>query len=196
MKVLYVNACVRPDSRTAVLAKYALQKIGGEVDEVLLNDISDISPLKRDVLDYRGSLLCQGEWDNPMFSRARQFAAADFIVIAAPYWDLSFPALLKIYFESINVLGITFSYGSDDIPRSLCKAKNLLYITTAGGQIVSDEYGFGYVKELCRVFYGINDVRYVKAEGLDLRGADIEGIMKQARSRIDSMFSVRRFEKK
>ena len=196
MKVLYVNACVRSDSRTDTLARYALKKIGGEIDEVVLNDIDDIAPLKRDILNRRGTLLCQEEWDNPMFCRARQFAEADFIVIAAPYWDLSFPALLKIYFESINVLGITFSYSSDDVPHSLCKAKSLLYITTAGGKNVPDKYGFGYVKELCRVFYGIGNVMHIKAEGLGLRSADIEGIMKRARSRIDRMFSTRRLKKK
>ena len=35
------------------------------------------------------------------------------IVIAAPYWDLSFPAVLKTYLEQINVLGVTFDYSDD-----------------------------------------------------------------------------------
>ena len=60
-----------------------------------------------------------------MFELARQFAAADQIVIAAPYWDLSFPAALKQYFEQINVLGITFAYTPEGVPKGLCRARKL-----------------------------------------------------------------------
>ena len=102
------------------------------------------------------------------------------IVIAAPYWDLSFPAVLKAYFEQINVLGLTFEYTADGRPRGLCKARKLIYVTTAGGPILSDEYGFGYVKALAQNFYGIPDVRQIRAEGLDIIGADAERILREA----------------
>ena len=58
-----------------------------------------------------------------MFSLAKEFAIADTIVIAAPYYDLSFPAMLKQYFEQINVLGVTFTYSDSGIPEGLCKAR-------------------------------------------------------------------------
>ena len=35
-----------------------------------------------------------------MFDLAGQFAGADTIVIAAPFWDLSFPAALKQYMQA------------------------------------------------------------------------------------------------
>ena len=111
---------------------------------------------------------------------ACQFAEADIIVVAAPYWDLSFPAILKAYFEQINVLGLTFEYTEDGFPRGLCKAKKLIYVTTAGGPIISDEFGYGYVKALAQNFYGISNVCQVKAEGLDVIGADEEGILNKA----------------
>ena len=41
-----------------------------------------------------------------MFDLASQFQQADEIVIAAPYWDLSFPAILKLYLENIYVTGV------------------------------------------------------------------------------------------
>ena len=115
-----------------------------------------------------------------MFSLGRDFASADTIVIAAPYYDLSFPAMLKQYFEQINVLGLTFTYSEAGVPTGLCKAKKLYYITTAGGPILSDDYGFGYVKALANIFYGIRDVYQIKAEGLDIVGADVEAIHKAA----------------
>ena len=48
-------------------------------------------------LPHREELLDRGELDGEIFRYSHQFAAADRIVIAAPYWDLSFPAQLKIY---------------------------------------------------------------------------------------------------
>ena len=106
-------------------------------------------------------------------------------MISAPYWDLSFPAILKTYFENINVNGITFSYSEQGYPISLCKAKKLIYITTAGGPIISDEFGFGYIKSLAENFYGIKDVIYIKAEGLDIYGANVPKILENVKQEID-----------
>ena len=85
--------------------------------------------------------------------------------------------MLKQYFEQINVLGLTFTYSEAGIPKGLCRAKNLYYITTAGGPILSDDFGFGYVKALANTFYGIKDVYQIKAEGLDVIGADVDSIL-------------------
>ena len=112
-----------------------------------------------------------------MFNLARQFSEADKIVIAAPFWDLSFPASLKQYFEQINVTGITFYYTDEGIPKGLCSATDLYYVTTAGGNYFPEEYGFGYVKSLAQGFYGIQNVRLIRALGLDIAGADTERIV-------------------
>ena len=61
-----------------------------------------------------------------MFYYARQFAEADQIVIAAPFWDLSFPAILKAYMEQITVSGITFEY-INGRPCGRCKKKTDLH---------------------------------------------------------------------
>ena len=107
--ILFINACVRADSRTKKIADAYLSKAGEEVTEVKLESIE--FPLTDEgYLRKRDSLIASGELSDPMFSPARQFAKADRIVIAAPYWDLSFPAVLKQYFEHINVPGITFEY--------------------------------------------------------------------------------------
>lgn len=52
-----------------------------------------------------------------MFKYAHEFANADLIVIAAPFWDLSIPALLKVYIENIAVDGITFEYSLEKEDR-------------------------------------------------------------------------------
>ncbi|MBQ7201644.1 MAG: NAD(P)H-dependent oxidoreductase, partial [Eubacterium sp.] len=96
-----------------------------------------------------------------------------------PYWDLSFPAVLKTYFEQINVLGVTFDYSDDGVPSGLCKAKKLYYITTSGGDFAPDEFGYGYVDALAKNYYGIQETKLIKATGLDLVGADPEKILKK-----------------
>jgi FMN-dependent NADH-azoreductase len=111
---------------------------------------------------------------------AKQFASAETIVIATPYWDLSFPAVVKTYFENITVTGLTFAYGNDGIPQGLCNGKRLIYVTTAGGPIVYN-FGYDYVSTLAKGFYGIKDVQCVKAEGLDIYGADVLSIMDKAK---------------
>lgn len=99
--------------------------------------------------------------------------------------DLSFPAALKQYFEQINVLGITFVYTPEGTPKGLCRAKRLYYVTTAGGPIFSEEYGYGYVKALAQGFYGIEETKIFKAEGLDIVGANVEGILDVAKREIE-----------
>lgn len=182
--ILFINACVREDSRTARLAKAVLRQIPGTVTEVRPDQVSE--PVRNEqFLLQRGEDTATGSFEDPRYEPARQFAAADIIVIAAPYWDLSFPAVLKAYFEQCNVVGLTFEYTEEGIPRSLCRAQKLIYVTTAGGPIISDEFGFGYVKTLASMFYGIPEIRQLKAEGLDVIGADVEKILQEALDAFD-----------
>ncbi len=178
--ILFINACVRKESRTYRLAKELLDSLDGVIKEVRLENVQ-FPVVDEDFINRRETLKNAGKYDDPMFSLGRDFADADTIVIAAPYYDLSFPAMLKQYFEQINVLGLTFTYSESGIPQGLCKAKNLYYVTTAGGPILSDEPGFGYVKALANTFYGIEEVHQIKAEGLDVIGADVEAILENAK---------------
>ena len=177
MNVLFVNACVREQSRTLLLARHLLRRLPAQVSEIRLEDM-DLKPLTKDSLARRDDLLRQGKWEDPSFCLARQFADADGIVIAAPYWDFGFPALLKIYLETVTVSGITFCY-EEGRPRGLCKAKKLYYITTAGGPILLD-FGFSYVRSLAENLYGIRETSCIRAENLDMDGADIALILEDA----------------
>ncbi len=177
--ILFINACVRKGSRTLRLAGQLLDTLDGEIKEVKTEEI-EFPVVDEEFINRREELKNAGSYDDTVFSLAKDFAAADTIVIAAPYYDLSFPAMLKQYFEQINVLGITFTYSDSGVPEGLCKAKSLYYVTTAGGPIISDDFGFGYVKALANTFYGIEEVYQIKAEGLDIIGADVESILKGA----------------
>ena len=178
MSILFINACVRENSRTLVLAKNVMQNMRGEIVEVNLN-LENIEPLSRELLDKREELIGNGMLDDAMFRYARQFAEADKIVIAAPFWDLSFPAKLKIYFEQITVSGITFKYRNGH-PLGLCRAKSLTYVTTSGGPIFED-FGYTYVRALAKGFYGIDKTEAVRAENLDVDMISANELLEKAK---------------
>lgn len=184
--ILFVNACVREGSRTKRLADRLLEKLKGSVKEVRLSEVR-FPAADADFLRRRDLAVETGDYSDPMFDLAKDFARADAVVIAAPFWDLSFPAVLKQYFEHINVLGITFVYSDSGVPKGLCRAKRLFYVTTAGGPILCDEYGYGYVKALAQGFYGIPETVMIKAEGLDILGADVTAILKKAEEAVSAV---------
>ena len=189
--VLFVNACVRENSRTLALANRVLSHLNGTVVEYNLES-AGLRPLTRETLARRDALLAAGDKTNPMLRPALDFAGADEIVLAAPYWDLSFPASVKTWIEHINCVGLTFAYGSDDMPYGLCKAKRLFYVMTAGGPVFPPNEGFAYVETLCKAFYGIPAVQLFSAACLDVRGADAAAILQKANKEIDDWFLGKR----
>lgn len=188
MKTLFVNACVRPESRTKILAQYVLDKLDGDIIELDLQE-EKIQPLYLEDVQKRDELLKAGDHSDEMLKYAKQFAEADTIVFAAPYWDLAFPAMVKNYLEAITVQGITFYYNEEGFPQGLCKAKRVIYVMTAGGPTSmpgqSFNFGFDYVKGLCQMLYGIKEVTCFKAEMLDVIGMDVEAILDKVKEEID-----------
>lgn len=176
MKILYIDACVRDCSRTRELTEHLLSRMSGIVTRLELNgaDIHSIAAIDLIARDM-GALYCR--------KYAEQFAEADMIVMSAPYWDMSFPALLKEYIENICVSDVTFRY-ENDRPVGLCKAKKLYYVTTAGGPFIPD-FGYNYIEALAKNFFGIPYTRCFSAEGLDIDGADTEAILSAAKKEID-----------
>lgn len=182
-KILFINACIRRNSRTLELAKHVLSKLAGKVEEVKLYD-EKLPPLTLNEMQIRDDAKKGEDFSSEIFKLPKQFANADVIVLATPYWDLSFPAVVKSYFEKISVNGLTFAYGENGIPYGLCKAKKLVYVTTSGGPIVYN-FGFDYVSALAKKFYGITEVQCVSAQGLDVYGADVLKILDQAKQSIN-----------
>lgn len=183
--MLFIDACVREHSRTKQLAERLLARL---TDEIMRIDLSGthFPKVDGDFISWRTEMCARGDFSSPVFDLAREFARADTVVIAAPYWDLSFPAALKAYLEQVCVVGLTFRY-ENDRPKGLCRARKLYYVTTSGGPIVSEEFGFGYVKALAQGFFGIGECVMIKAENLDVCGADEREIMAGALAQIDAL---------
>ena len=79
MSILFINACVRENSRTLVLAKNVMKDMSGEIVEVDLN-LENIEPLSRELLAKREELIGNGIFDDAMFRYAKQFAEAEKII--------------------------------------------------------------------------------------------------------------------
>ena len=174
--ILYINACVRNESRTDRLARELLGKLGDYTELKLLDE--NLNPLDKDFLEYRSELIAKEQFDNDMFKYARQFATADIIVISAPFWDMSFPAILKTYIENIYITDLVSKYGEDGRPVGLCKASKLYYVTTAGGPYVGT-YSYDYIKDLAIGAFGIKETELIYAEMLDIVGNDPEKILSE-----------------
>ena len=79
---------------------------------------------------------------------------------------------------------MTFEYGDKGIPRGLCKAERLIYVTTSGGPIIYN-FGYDYVSALAKMFYGINEVKCFSAQKLDIFGSDATAILEKSKSEVD-----------
>lgn len=175
--ILYINCCARRDSRTDRLARALLEKLG-DYEELRLYE-EPLRPLEAEDLARRDELLARKDYGNEMFRYARQFAAADTIVVAAPLWDLSFPSQLKVYIENIYVTGVVTRYDEGGQPVGLCRGEKLYYVSTSGGPF-DGRYGYEYLKSIATECFGIPSVQLVTAEGLDIWGNDPEAILQRA----------------
>lgn len=189
MNILFINCCIRGKdiSRTDKLARCLIETACAENDSLIEEDLANgqlFMPMFKKDIDNRTKLIEKSDYSNKEFDAAKRLANADVVIIAAPFWDLSFPSELKCYIEHITVNGITFKYSESGIPQGLCKAKKLYYVTTAGGYIYNDSFSFGYIKELFCGMFGIKDIELIKAEGLDILENNSEKILVEVENKI------------
>lgn len=183
MKILFVNACVRgEDSRTLRLARAFLDSMRAALPqaEFIEHDLTkmQLRSVDLDTLNRKEALCDAYAWDDALLASACDFQSADAVVIAAPYWDMSFPSILKVWVENMYVRNLTFKYVNDQ-SVGLCRGREAVYLTTAGSPIGTHDWGTAYIKDVMQVL-GIPGFTAVKAEALDLAGRDVEGIMARA----------------
>ena len=187
--VLFVDCCIRGEaSRTKKLADTFLSALPADCRVTRLDLMAEeFSYFKDGYFAQREQLLAAGERDHPRFRYAHQFAQADRIVIAAPFWDLSFPALLKVYIEQVSVDGITFGSTESGL-QGLCRASQLVFLTTRGGFYTGDamEMGSRYLDAL-HTFFGIGAYTCIAADGMDVAGFDAPASLASAIDRAKAL---------
>ncbi|MCD7866619.1 MAG: NAD(P)H-dependent oxidoreductase [Clostridiales bacterium] len=188
-KILVLDACVRrEESRTRRLMDRAVEILSGlhpdwEFETLTLMDL-DLKYLNTESLKARDALLAEKKYDDPFFDLGRQFARADGVIVGAPFWDLSVPAVLKVYIENISADGVTFDSGSAGL-YGLCKGQWMLFLTARGGLWEGGDMEMGgpYMEALCK-FFGIDRYYHVYADGMDVAELDAEKIMEEALERV------------
>ena len=173
MKLLFVNCCISQrgtSSRTHALADAFLTAFqashpGAGVEEVTPEALLALKPFDPEMLDRRDALAKAGDFNAPVYALARQFQAANAVVVAAPFWDLSYPAALRTYIEYISAVGLTYHY-TDAGCYGDCTAEHLVYLTSGGDVEREDSVGVVHWRQLAAMF-GIPRFDYVFAGGLD-----------------------------
>jgi len=120
-----------------------------------------------------------------------QFLAADVIVIGAPFYNFSIPTQLKAWIDRLAQAGRTFKY-TEQGPVGLAGGKTVIVASTRGGAYSTSEGGQAmehqesYLKVIFG-FFGISDVRIVRAEGLAMGEAPKAAALTAAREQITQM---------
>ena len=171
-KLVYINACIRTEeSRTGKLAAAMLQVLGEryEITEINISNMDLGCITAEEFVGRKKNGIPEED-----LHYGNLIAQADRIVVAAPFWDMSFPAVLKVFIEHMCAPGLTFKYNPDGSHHPLCKAEKMLYITTRGGFTETGsplEQGSSYLKAICWL-WGIPELETVAVCGTDVYSQD------------------------
>lgn len=170
--LLYIDACIRDEeSRTKRIAEPIVKELANKynVTKLALNDL-DLDIVQKELLNKR----MHGEIPQKVMAWAEQMRDADRIVIAAPFWDMSIPAALKVFLELCSIFDVTFK-SNDRTCYGNCKAEKMLYITTRGMDIATGdelEQATPYLKALSWL-WGIGPLQVVAAQNMDYVSAEV-----------------------
>ena len=171
-KLVFIDACIRQsESRTRRIA-YPILSALSQRYEIVRYDLTEkdgIVPLNPKLFEGRG----QGDIPGWALQAAKDIAEADRILIAAPFWDMSFPAVLKCFFEQVSLFDITFTDNGKTCV-GLCKAPKVLYITTRGMDIPTGdpcEQATPYLKALGSL-WNLGELTTIAAWNMDYSSAE------------------------
>ena len=119
-----------------------------------------------------------------------QFLAADVIVVGAPLYNFSIPSQLKSWIDRVAQVGRTFKY-TEKGPQGLAGGKTVIVASTRGGVYSTSEGGRAMEHQESYLqtvfgFFGITDVRFVRAEGVAM------GEVKKAEAMTEAANSIAR----
>lgn len=164
-KLFYVDACMREGSNTKKIADAVIEELSKRYDIECVR-LSEMSfPVVDDAILKERS---NGYVPEEYVAMAKKIAAADRLVIAAPFWDMSFPSALKVFLENMSIFNITFNSNEKEC-YGLCKAEKVLYITTRGMDISTGdvmEQATPYIKALSRL-WGLGELSVISAQNMD-----------------------------
>ena len=169
--LLYIDACVRDEeSRTKRVAEPIMEELAKKYDvtKFVLNELP-LDVVKKPLLAKR----LAGDIPREVKSWAEAVRDADRIVIAAPFWDMGIPAVLKTFFELCSIFDVTFK-SDDKTCYGNCKAEKMLFITSRGMNISTGdeiEQATPYLKALSWL-WGLGPLQVVAMQNMDYVSAE------------------------
>lgn len=124
-----------------------------------------------------------------------ELAGAETIVIGSPMYNFGIASTLKAWFDHVLRAGITFRY-TENGPEGLLRGKRAIVIETRGG-IYADgpaqtlDAQEPHLRALLR-FIGIEDLVFIRAEGLALGPAARSQAIATAQTRVREVFGLDR----
>jgi FMN-dependent NADH-azoreductase len=183
MKLLHVDSSILGANSVSrqltrqIVAEWQASHPGTQVDYL---DLAQDAPphLSADALGFRAPA---GGKDLTDVQRAEnavseklvsQFLAADVVVIGAPLYNFSVPTQLRAWIDRLAQPGRTFTY-TEKGPKGLAGGKTVIVAVSRGGVYSATEAGRAmehqesYLQTIFG-FFGVTDIRVVRAEGLAL----------------------------
>ena len=169
-KILFINSCYNFEkSRTLYLAKKIFEKFdidsNFDFEEVVLKDMH-LLPLSEEKLNVRFDLANKNLFDMDMLTYSKKLLSADIVVIAAPFYDFSYPSILKLFIENVSMPNLMYTYTKDGF-EGFARGRKFIYITTRGSELPDSE-DFGYLN-LDRMFklFGFKESQLIAFGGTD-----------------------------
>ena len=183
MKILQINSSARREaSHSTRVANRLVQRLRDADPDASVN-VRDLSDTPHPIMDEAAlAALFTPEAQRSPEQTARvalddaliaELQAADVVVLGVPMYNFGVPAQLKNWIDAISRAGVTFRYGANG-PEGLLKGKKV-YVALARGGKYRNTPADSQVPYLMTVltFLGMNDIRFVYAEGLAM-GAESE----------------------
>jgi FMN-dependent NADH-azoreductase len=180
MKLLHIDSSVLADHSVSrqltaqIVAEWRAKHPDTTVDYL---DLASQAPshLSADSLGFRlpaGSAMSAVQKAENAVSEAlvQQFLDADVLVVGAPLYNFSVPSQLKAWIDRVAQVGRTFKY-TEKGPQGLAGGKTVIVASTRGGLYSTSEGGRAMEHQESYLqtvfgFFGVTDVRIVRAEGL------------------------------
>jgi FMN-dependent NADH-azoreductase len=120
-----------------------------------------------------------------------EFLAAEVIVLGAPMYNFGIPSQLKAWIDHVAVAGKTFHYTAHG-PEGLAGGKRVIVASSRGGFYGEGTAGaaMDFQENYLRAvfgFLGINDVEFVRAEGVAVSAEHKEQALAGAREAIGTL---------
>jgi FMN-dependent NADH-azoreductase len=201
MKLLHIDSS--PLSDNSVSRQLSARTVAnwkevhpGTVVETLDLAVDAPTHLNGDSLGFRLGANAEGLTDvqrreNAVSERlVSQFLAADVVVIGAPMYNFSIPTQLKAWIDRVAQAGRTFTY-TEKGPKGLAGGKTVIIASSRGGMYSTNpamaglDHQESYLKTVFG-FFGITDVRIVRAEGVAMGEAAKQQALSAAQGEIEA----------